>query len=132
MANRNEIILRNTIKRQKARVTAKRFSSLIETPQVLSGGAAPATSSTLSLPASGRLGVSYSVAVLAGQLQAGTSTGRTLGTPALSADEVYDIGYFDEDVELDLEITAAVSGTATLHFLDDWRTANAIATAVFT
>lgn len=108
------------------------YKALIGTPESLSGGVAPATSSALNLPAGGNLGISYSVGVAAGELLANTAGGRILGSPALNADEIHRIGWFEKDVDVDLEINASKAGTATLHHLDDWRLPDAIATAIFT
>lgn len=108
------------------------YKTLIATPESLTGGVAPATSSALTLPAGGFLGISYSVGVAAGELLANTAGGRILGTPALDADIIHRIGWFEKDVDIDLEINAAIAGTATLHHLDEWRLPDAIATAVFT
>ena len=132
MAAPRPVILYNNRRRAKRRIIDKIYSGLVAAPQALTGGAAPTTSSTLTLPTGARLGVAYSVGVSAGQLQAGSSTGRTMGTPALAAGEIHEIGYFGQDVAMDLEITAAVAGTATLYQYDSLGEPRAIATAIFT
>lgn len=96
-----------------------RFGALIQTPASL----------PLPLPEAGVIGVSSSVAVSQGQLIVTTSTGRTLGTPDLAANEVWRIGFLERGVEVD--ITAAPAGTARLHYLDDRRDAFVIAAGTF-
>jgi hypothetical protein len=130
--DRRAAINRTLVDRRRAAQRKVGFKSLITSPQVLTGGIAPAISSALALPNGAYLGLSYSVAVTSGQLQANTNGGRTLGTPDLDADEIHRIGWFERGFSMDLEITAAVAGTATLHYLDEWRNSFPIATAVFT
>lgn len=96
-----------------------KFQALITTP-----GAIPVT-----LPDAGVIGISSSVSVSQGQLIATTSTGRTLGTPDLAANEVWRIGFYERGVEID--VTAAPAGTVRLHYLDDRRDAFVIATGTF-
>ncbi len=120
--------------RQRRRAADRKFfyKALIATPDVLTGGVAADTSSVLTLPAGAFLAISYSVSLNANELRANTSRGNQIGTPALAADELYPIGWFEPDVDIDLEITVATAGTATLHHLDEWKLPDAIATAVFT
>lgn len=94
------------------------FTALIETPASL----------PLMLPEAGVLGVSSSVGVSQGQLIMSTSTGRSIGTPDLAANEIWRIGFYERGVEID--ISSAPSGTVTLHYLDDRRDAFAIATGI--
>ena len=106
------------------------YADLRAAPSALTGGAAPATSSALSLPANARLGISFSAPVGAGQLSVDTETGRTLGTPALVADEIYRLDWLERTV--DVTITSAIAGTATLYVFDQWMRSYPIATVVFT
>lgn len=105
--------------RRVERNRKNRFAGLIGTPASL----------PLAIPEAGVIGVSSSVAVAQGQLIITTSTGRTLGTPDLAANEVWRIGFFERGVQIN--ITAAPAGTARLHYLDDRRDAFVIATGTF-
>ncbi len=123
----------NGVKRRRVEASrASRFSSLISSPDVLAGGAAPAVSGALSLPASGFLAISFDVGINSGDLQMNTNTGRVLGTPNLLADVLHRIGWFEKDVEIDLEVTGATPGVASLYYLNDWRQEFLIGTATFT
>ena len=123
----------NGVKRRRIEASrASRFSSLISSPDILTGGVAPAVSSPLSLPAAGYLAISYSVGVTLGDLQLNTSTGKVLGTPNLDADELHRIGWFERNVAVDLEITGVIAGVASLYYLNDWRQEFLIGTATFT
>lgn len=107
------------------------FGSLIATPFDMGTVAAtnPLTDD-LVLPEAANIGISFDDAVTAGDLIITTSTGRTLGTPDLSADELWRIGFFERSVEILVE--SGIAGTVTLHYLDDRRVPFAIATGVFT
>jgi len=116
--------------RQLEAVRKSRFKSLIDTPASLGTVAAGNQSpNSVALPASGVIGISFSAPVAAGQLTAETSTGRSLGTPALAANTIHRMGYFEPGVTF--KATSAIAGTVTLHYLDEWRRSNAIATGVF-
>lgn len=119
-------------KRRRAEALKSRFAALIAAPQALAAGIAPTTSAALTLPSEAFLGVSYSVPVTSGQLQLNTSTGRVLGTPDLAANEIHRIGFIERGVTVDVQLTAAVAGTATIHYLNGRRQPFAIATATFT
>lgn len=105
--------------RRVERSRKDRFTALISTPASL----------PLSLPEAGVLGVSCSAPVSQGQLIVTSSTGRTMGTPNLAANEIWRIGFFEKGVEMD--ITAAPAGTVRLHYLDDRREPFIIATGTF-
>lgn len=105
--------------RRVERSRKERFAGLIQTPASL----------PLPLPEAGVLGVSSSVSVSQGQLIVTTSTGRTIGTPNLAANEVWRIGFFERGVQIN--ITAGPNGTARLHYLDDRREASIIAARNF-
>lgn len=119
-------------KRRRAETLKSRFAALIATPQTLAGGAAPAASAALALPANARLAVSSDVPVAAGAVVVNVAGGRVLGTPALAADQIYEVGYAEAGKEVTLEKTVAGAATLTLYFLDDWKRPSAIATATFT
>lgn len=119
-------------KRRKAAARVQAFSALIASPSVLTGGVAPAISSTLAMPANVLLAVSYSVGITSGQLVVNVNTGKTMGVPDLAADEIRELGYVEAGQLVDIELTAAVAGTATLYVLNDWRIPSSIATVVFT
>lgn len=119
-------------KRRKVAARVQAFSTLIASPSVLTGGVAPATSSTLAMPANALLAVSYSVGITSGQLVVNVNTGKTMGVPDLAADEIRELGYVEAGQLVDIELTAAVAGTATLYVLNDWRIPSSIATVVFT
>lgn len=97
----------------------KRFDALIASP-----GSFP-----LVLPEAGVIGVSCDAAVSQGELIVSTSTGRSIGTPDLEADQVWRLGFLERGVEVD--ISASPTGTVTLHYLDDRRKEFAVATGSF-
>jgi hypothetical protein len=105
--------------RRVERSRKDRFTELISTPASL----------PLPIPEAGVLGISCSAPVSQGQLIITSSTGRTLGTPNLEADEIWRFGFFEKGVEID--VTAAPAGTVSLHYLDDRRDAFVIATGTF-
>lgn len=119
-------------KRRRAEALKSRFAALIATPQTLAGGLAPAASAALALPANARLAVSSDVPVAAGAVVVNVAGGRVLGTPALSANQIYEVGYIEAGKEVTLEKTVAGAGTITLYFLDDWKRPFSIATSTFT
>lgn len=82
------------------------------------------------LAASGEFAVSFSAPVTAGQLTVATEVGRTLGTPALAADQIYPLGFFERARTLIPE--SAIAGDVTLYILDNWRRPIAVATGTFT
>lgn len=105
--------------RRVERARKNHFDALIQTP----------ASFPLILPEAGVIGISSSAPVSQGQLIATTSTGRTLGTPNLAANEVWRIGFLEKGVSVN--ITAGPNGTARLHYLDDRRDAFIIAQRSF-
>jgi hypothetical protein len=105
--------------RRVERARKDRFGAIIGTPASL----------PLTLPEAGVIGVSSSAAVSQGQLIVTTSTGRTLGTPALAANQVWRIGFFERGVVMN--ITAGPNGTARFHYLDDRRDDSVIASRTF-
>ena len=119
-------------KRRKTAARVRAFAALIASPQALTGTIAPGISGALAMPANGLLAVSYSVPTTSGQVVVNTNGGKTFGTPDLAADEIRQVGYVESGQLVDIQITAAVPGTATLYILDDWRIPSAIATATFT
>ena len=119
-------------KRRKESARKSVYQTLIGTPEILVGGASPVASSFVKLPAAGYLAISHSVAVTAGELVSNTSRGKILGTVNLNASELHRIGWFERDVDINLELTSAVPGTATLYYLDAWRRPYQIASAIFT
>lgn len=82
------------------------------------------------IPKDAQLGVSFSVPVSAGQLTVATNGGRTIGTPALAADQIHRLGKLNR--ALLLTPTSAIAGTVTLHVFDEWYRPSAIATGIFT
>jgi len=82
------------------------------------------------VPKDAQLGVSFSVGVSAGQLTVATNDSRTIGTPALAANQVHRLGNIRRALEL--TPTCAIAGTVTIHVFDDWFRPTAIATGVFT
>lgn len=119
-------------KRRLAEASRSRFSALISTPQTLAGGQAPAASAALALPANARLAVSSDVPVASGEVVVNVAGGRVLGTPALAANQIYEVGYVESGKQITLEKTVAGAGTITLYFLDDWKRPFSIATSTFT
>lgn len=79
--------------------------------------------------AASRLAVSFSAPLTAGQLTVSIGA-RTLGTPALTADEIrrLEFGERNEDVVPQ----SAIAGTVTLYVLDEWARPRAVATGTFT
>lgn len=119
-------------KRRRGETLKSKFATLIGTPQTLAGGLAPAASAALALPANARLAVSSDVPVAAGVVVVNVAGGRVLGTPALAANQIYEVGYIEAGKQVTLEKTVAGAGTITLHFLDDWKRPSSIATSTFT
>lgn len=119
-------------KRRQAETLKSRYKALIATPQTLLGGAAPAVSAALPLPANARLAVSSDAPVAAGAVVVNVAGGRTLGTPALAAGELHELGYIESGREVTLETTIAGAATVSLHFLDEWKRPSVIASSVFT
>lgn len=119
-------------KRRRAEALKSRFAALIATPQTLAGGVAPAASAALALPANARLAASSDVPVAAGVVVVNVAGGRVLGTPALAAGQIYEVGYVEAGKTVTLEKTAAGAGTITLYFLDEWKRPSAIASSTFT
>ena len=119
-------------KHRSERLEKGRFKLLIETPEVLAGGASPIESGALVLPYSCILGVSFSTIITSGQLAVNTSTGRILGTIGLAADTIQRLGYFERGVSITIEPTVSLPGVASLHYLDQWKIPFVIATATFT
>lgn len=130
--DRNAAIRQTIITRRREAQRSVAFKGLIASPQVLTGGLAPATSSTLALPQTGHVGVSYSVPITSGQLLVNVNNGRALGTPNLAANQIFRVGWLERGLLIDVELTAAVAGTATLYYMNEWKKPSAIATAVFT
>lgn len=88
------------------------------------------SSSPLSLRASGRFGISFSVPVAAGQLLTNVSNGRVIGNPALAANQIFRLGHLERGLTLAPE--AAIAGTVKIYFLDNWLRPVEIASGVFT
>ena len=82
------------------------------------------------LAAAGDFAISFDAPVAAGEVTVATEVGRTLGTPALAADQIHRLGYFER--ARTLTVTSAIAGTATLYVLDNWRRPIVVATGVFT
>ncbi len=118
------------LRRRRYAQDATALTGLRTSPATLTGAVAPGTSSALSLPANTRVGISFSIGITAGQLTVDTETSRNLGTPALVADEIYRLDWLERGV--DVTITSAVAGTATLYAFDEWMRSYPIATVVFT
>lgn len=97
-------------KRMKSARDNKRFDRYVATPHNLGGGA-------FTMPANGRLAISCSSSVEAGQLRL-TVAGRVYRTPALSANQIWklDVG------NAKAVVTAAcdVAGTIKVYVLDQW------------
>lgn len=74
-------------------------------------------------------GVSFSAPVAAGELTVATPR-ESLSTPALTADQIYLLGFVGPEVALTL--TSAIAGTVSLWVLDHWRKPFILATGVFT
>lgn len=119
-------------KRRRSEALKSRFVALIATPQTLAGGVAPAASAAFALPANARLAVSSGVPVAAGAVVVNVAGGRVLGTPALAANQIYEVGYVEAGKTVILEKTAAGAATITLYFLDEWKRPSAIASSTFT
>ena len=100
----------------------KSFQSLMNSPVNVSSG-------VLTLPESGNIGVSFSAPVSQGQILLNSSTGRSVGTPDLAANEVWRIGFYEKGVQLDPAVS--ISGTLSIHYLDDRRVPHVIATGAF-
>lgn len=105
--------------RRVERSRKNKFQARITTP-----GSIP-----LTLPEAGVIGISCSAPASQGQIIVTTNRGRTLGTPALAANKVWRIGFFEKG--LILNVTAGPVGTVRLHYLDDRRDDFIIATKVF-
>lgn len=122
---------RQPTERRREAARKSRFSSLIASPfDMGTVGATNPSPNALVLPSAGVIGISFSTGVTAGQVTIETGSGRSLGTPDLAADVIHRLGFFEPGVAL--TVTGAIAGTATLHYLDDWRRSAAIATGVFT
>lgn len=119
-------------KRRRSEALKSRYKALIESPQTLAGGVAPAASAALALPANARLAVSSDAPMAAGVVVVNVAGGRVLGTPALAAGELHEIGYLEIGKEITLEKTTAGAATITLYFLDEWKRPREIASSVFT
>lgn len=117
--------------RRRALSRERSFSAQVASPfalgSVAAGGDSP---NPLVLLDSINIGVSFSAPVNAGQLTIDTNRGKTLGTPALVADQIHRLGFFEKNVAL--TPSCAVAGTVTIHILDDRRIPSAVATGVFT
>lgn len=119
-------------KRRRGETLKSKFATLIGTPQTLGGGLAPVASAALALPANARLAASSDVPVAAGAVVVNVAGGRVLGTPALVADQIYEVGYLEAGKTVTLEKTTAGAGTITLYYLDEWKRPYPIASATFT
>lgn len=128
--NRQAAISLANQERRREAARKGRFASIISTPEDLGTVAAgnPASSS-LTLPAGAYIGISIDSGCTAGQLEVATSTGRTLATPALAADEIHRLGFLERDVAITPE--SAVAGTVSIYYFDEWRVPYEIATGVF-
>lgn len=117
--------------RRRSLSRERSFSAQVASPFALgsvgTGGDSP---NPLVLLDSINIGVSFSAPVTAGQLTIDTNRGKTLGTPALAADEIHRLGFFEKNVTL--TPSCAVAGTVTIHILDDRRIPSAVATGTFT
>ncbi len=82
------------------------------------------------MPANARLAMSFSVDLTATELTLVTEVGRTLGTPALLADEIYKLQHLERARTLVPD--ADIAGTISLFVLDEWSRETLIATGVFT
>lgn len=102
-----------------------RFASFVASPFDLGDQAAmsPATN-PFTVPASASLAISFSDSVTSGDVEIAVG-GRTIQTPDLAADQIFKIGYFEQDFTL--TPTANIAGTMTLYLLDQWNKATAIA-----
>lgn len=76
-----------------------------------------------------QLGISFSVPIAVGQLTVDLADGRTMGTPALAADQVHRLGNIRRALEL--TPSCAIAGTVTIYVFDEWFRPDAIATGVF-
>lgn len=129
MANAQTVYL----KEQRTRRTVKAYQGLIDTPANLGNVGVAGTSAALALPANGRLGVSFSVPVAAGDLRLDIGPNKSLNIPALAANQVYRPGVVGERGQaLTVVRSGAPTGTATVYIIDGIGRARAIATATFT
>jgi hypothetical protein len=106
---------------------------LITTPSDLGTVAAASSSSALVLPANGRIAVSCSVAVAAGDLSLDIGPNQVLNVPALGIDEVYNPGVRGEEGQsVVVNRSGAGLSTVTVYVMDGIGRLHPIATATFT
>lgn len=97
------------------------FKSLIATPN---------TVGTFTLPARGWLAFSHSVNVAAGQITFTIGT-HTIGVPAVLANVVHRLGFFERAKLVTINNVAMPAGSFKLYVLDHWRRGKVIATRTF-
>lgn len=113
----------------RARVSSAKgvgaFAALIAAPADISAGA------LFIMPAGARLAFSFSTDATANQvrLTAAGPTDRTLGSPALAADQVFKTDWLAEGVAVGGE--SDIPGELTVYVLDQWQRPVAIATGTF-
>lgn len=117
---------------QRLRADVSQFAGLIASPSNLGSVAAASSSNPLQLPANASLGLSFSVAVAAGDLSLDIGPNKVVNVPALVADRVFRRGYGEESQAIVVNRHGAPAGTATVYILDGIGRALAIATATFT
>lgn len=85
--------------------------------------------SAVELPAAGTIAVSASIGVTAGDLSIATTlASRTIETPDLDADQIYELGFFEKGDTLDVTFSG---GDVTLYILNDWQFPVAFAEGTF-
>lgn len=117
-------------KRRMARDLVK-FSGYINDPQFLGSIAQSGQSSVLNLPANGRLAISCSVALTAGQVIVAVGDRSSFSHPALSAGQIYKGSYGERGMPVTVSRGAASAGTFTLYILDLRGSPRPIATVTF-
>lgn len=120
-------------RKQKTRRDVKDFGALIATPANLGNVAAASSSSSVQLPANGRLAVSCSVVVAAGDLSLDIGPNKVLNIPALGANEIYNPNVHGEEGQsITVNRSGAGLSTVTVYVMDGIGRLRPIATATFT
>jgi hypothetical protein len=120
MPTARQAYIQRAHKRRVAAANFQKFAADIASPFV-------ATVTPYTMPASGRIGVSFSALTTAGQISVSIGA-REMNTPALAANQIYRLDVIDRAKEIVLD--CAIAGTVTLYVFNEWMQPFAIATAV--
>jgi hypothetical protein len=115
-------------KRNKERRNDSAFAELIANP-IAATSTAPGADrvDVFTMPANGRLAVSFNAILTVSQLRLLVGS-RIIFAPALAANKIHEIGFFEKDQSIGFR--CAIAGAVTVYHLDSFSRPNEIASGV--